>query len=93
MGACAVEAQTYSNLYSFSLYTPSNPDGALPQGSLVIANGILYGTTDEGGSNGVGRCSPSTPTAPAWQAFCIRLARSTPAREGPTPTAPIRTGT
>ncbi|MGH9350809.1 MAG: choice-of-anchor tandem repeat GloVer-containing protein [Terriglobia bacterium] len=56
-GACAIQAQTYTNLYSFSLYSgypPANTDGALPQGGLVITNGIVYGTTDEGGSNGVG---------------------------------------
>ena len=55
--ACTVPAQTYTDLYGFSIYSgfpPANSDGALPQGSLVITNGILYGTTYEGGSNGVG---------------------------------------
>jgi uncharacterized repeat protein (TIGR03803 family) len=44
-----------SVLYSFN---PSNggdgPDGANPNAGLVYANGVLYGTTSEGGAYGVG---------------------------------------
>jgi len=51
------QAQTYSDIYGFSLYSgypPSNYDGAIPECALVVSNNVLYGTTWEGGTNGVG---------------------------------------
>jgi hypothetical protein len=47
-------AQTYETLYSFQ----GHPDGAAPEGALVIAsNGVLYGTTQGGGRTGSARSS------------------------------------
>jgi uncharacterized repeat protein (TIGR03803 family) len=43
-------------LHSFKGY----PDGALPFGSLTIVNGMLYGTTEYGGSSSVGCASGGT---------------------------------
>ena len=43
----------FTNLYSFSGLDPStgtNADGAIPDGGLVLSNGVLYGTTIAGGS-------------------------------------------
>jgi uncharacterized repeat protein (TIGR03803 family) len=34
--------------------TATNPDGAFPAGSLVLSNGVLYGTTFAGGTGGKG---------------------------------------
>lgn len=51
------EAQTYTNLYSFSQATGSpatNSDGATPFCSLVLSGNIFYGTTLDGGTNGQG---------------------------------------
>jgi uncharacterized repeat protein (TIGR03803 family) len=51
------QAQSYSDLYPFSEYSgypPSNYDGAIPYCNLVLSNGVLYGTTWEGGTNGSG---------------------------------------
>ena len=51
------EAQTYTNLYSFSQATGSpatNSDGATPFCSLVLSGNIFYGTTLAGGTNGQG---------------------------------------
>ena len=47
-------AQTYTPLYSFT----NSPDGAYPQGDLVLSGNTLYGTTSQGGilnsNNGLG---------------------------------------
>jgi len=40
----------YAVLYNFT----NNPDGANPQGDLVLSAGTLYGTTENGGSSGYG---------------------------------------
>jgi uncharacterized repeat protein (TIGR03803 family) len=37
-------------LYGFQ----NSPDGASPHGTLLFANGALYGTTNGGGANGYG---------------------------------------
>jgi uncharacterized repeat protein (TIGR03803 family) len=45
----------FTNLYSFSdLSSGANIDGANPYGTLMVTNGILYGTASEGGSTGNG---------------------------------------
>jgi uncharacterized repeat protein (TIGR03803 family) len=47
-------AQTFTPLYSFT----NSPDGAYPQGNLVLSGNTLYGTTSQGGilnsNNGLG---------------------------------------
>jgi uncharacterized repeat protein (TIGR03803 family) len=48
--AVVVPAQTVALLYNFT----NSPDGANPVAGLVLAGGTLYGTTEHGGSNGVG---------------------------------------
>jgi uncharacterized repeat protein (TIGR03803 family) len=40
----------YSVIHSFT----NSPDGAQPQGQMVLANGVLYGATTYGGTNGFG---------------------------------------
>jgi uncharacterized repeat protein (TIGR03803 family) len=50
-------AQTYSEVYPFSAiagYPSTNFDGWTPEGGLVESNGVLYGTTYYGGTNGSG---------------------------------------
>jgi uncharacterized repeat protein (TIGR03803 family) len=51
-----VTAQTFTNLYSFTVtggaYT--NSDGAYPSAGLILSNNTLYGTTQLGGTNGEG---------------------------------------
>jgi uncharacterized repeat protein (TIGR03803 family) len=57
MTAATAKAQTYANLYSFSGYSgfpPANSDGAVPYCGLILSSNVLYGTTWEGGTNGVG---------------------------------------
>lgn len=46
----ATSGSGYKTLYSFG----AAPDGANPQGQLIVLNGTLFGTTINGGSNGVG---------------------------------------
>ena len=46
----AAAGVVFSNLYSFT----GGSDGANPNGLLQNTNGILYGTTQNGGSNSVG---------------------------------------
>jgi uncharacterized repeat protein (TIGR03803 family) len=50
------KAQTYTQVYGFSLYSGSlaNNDGAVPYCSLVLSSNVLYGTTSGGGTNGQG---------------------------------------
>jgi uncharacterized repeat protein (TIGR03803 family) len=50
------KAQTYTEVYGFSLYSGSfaNNDGAVPYCSLVLSGNVLYGTTSSGGTNGQG---------------------------------------
>ena len=43
-------AQTFTPLYSFT----NSPDGAYPQGDLVLSGNTLYGTTSQGGTNNGG---------------------------------------
>ena len=53
----AVNAQTYTNLYSFTVAdsTPfTNRDGANPKAGLVSSGNTLYGTAYDGGSSGNG---------------------------------------
>ena len=40
----------YATLYSFT----NTPDGANPAADLIVSGGILYGTTEHGGSAGLG---------------------------------------
>jgi len=50
-----VMAQAFTNLYSFTADTSGyNSDGADPFAGLILANNILYGTTENGGTNGAG---------------------------------------
>ncbi|SPE60790.1 conserved hypothetical protein [Verrucomicrobia bacterium] len=48
----------FTNLYSFTAtshtYPPTNSDGALPHGGLILSGGTLYGTAGHGGSSGHG---------------------------------------
>jgi uncharacterized repeat protein (TIGR03803 family) len=51
------DGSNYTTLYSFTALSapPSlNPDGANPGANLIISDNLLYGTTDNGGSNGFG---------------------------------------
>jgi uncharacterized repeat protein (TIGR03803 family) len=48
----------YHSIYSFK----SNPDGASPAASLIEENGLLYGTTRFGGTNGNGSIFDVHPT-------------------------------
>jgi len=45
-----LNAQTFTNLYSFTI----RPNGSTPIGGLILSGNILYGTTYEGGTNGAG---------------------------------------
>lgn len=47
--AAPVSAQTYTNLHNFL-----GADGAAPYGELVVAGNVVYGTTKDGGSAGLG---------------------------------------
>ncbi|SPE51623.1 exported hypothetical protein [Verrucomicrobia bacterium] len=52
-----VAAQTFKSLYTFTDTTGPksvNSDGAGPQGTLILAGGMLYGTANAGGTNGSG---------------------------------------
>ena len=56
-----VSAQTFTNLYSFKaagyeslIEADTNSSGAFPAAGLVLSGNTLYGTTDEGGTNGKG---------------------------------------
>src|ERR1700691_2329988 len=63
--ASPAAAQTYETLYSFQ----GHPDGAVPEGALVIAsNGVLYGTTQGGGAYGLGSAFELTkPAGELWK--------------------------
>jgi uncharacterized repeat protein (TIGR03803 family) len=55
--AVAATAQTYSEVYFFSAisgFPQTNFDGWTPEGGLLESNGVLYGTTYYGGTNGSG---------------------------------------
>jgi uncharacterized repeat protein (TIGR03803 family) len=60
MLADPVTAQTFTNLYSFTLSvsynngSPINSDGAWPYGTLILSGNTLYGTASAGGSSGNG---------------------------------------
>jgi len=57
LAAFSAPAQTYQELYGFSApggFPPTNTDGAEPYSALILSSNVLYGTTWEGGSNGVG---------------------------------------
>ena len=45
-----LQAQTFTTLHSFNLYT----NGANPQGGLVLSGNALYGTTVNGGTSSNG---------------------------------------
>ena len=50
-----VTAQTFTNLHSFTaVVSTTNSDGANPSCSLVLNGNALYGTTEDGGTNGAG---------------------------------------
>ncbi|MGC9943406.1 MAG: choice-of-anchor tandem repeat GloVer-containing protein [Verrucomicrobiota bacterium] len=51
-----VTAQTFTNLYSFTATggAYSNSDGAYPGAGLILSGNTLYGTTENGGTNGNG---------------------------------------
>lgn len=53
----SLNGQTFINLHNFSALSGTgntNTDGANPYGALVYANGALYGSTQNGGTNGNG---------------------------------------
>ncbi len=57
LAAFAAPAQTYQELYSFSLasgFPSTNTDGSEPYSALVLSSNVLYGTTVYGGTNGAG---------------------------------------
>ena len=48
-----VAAQTFTNLHSFTaVVSATNSDGANPSCSLILSGNTLYGTTEDGGTNG-----------------------------------------
>ena len=56
-------AQTLNTLHTFSIGTG---DGEFPYGGLIFdAQGALYGTTADGGANGLGTVFKLTPPATA----------------------------
>ena len=56
-------AHATSPLHRFTNDLSANSDGAFPKAGLIIdAKGALYGTTNEGGSNGYGTVFMLTPT-------------------------------
>ena len=57
----SARGQNFSTLYDFTGYS----DGQLPVGGLLDRNGVLYGTTQEGGSNSAG--------SPAGTVFALDL--------------------
>ena len=55
--SASVTAQTYQEVYYFSAisgFPATNFDGWTPESGLVESNGVLYGTTYYGGTNGSG---------------------------------------
>jgi len=50
METAPLPAQTFTVLHAFT----NSPEGATPRAGLLLSCGTLYGTTAEGGSNGVG---------------------------------------
>jgi uncharacterized repeat protein (TIGR03803 family) len=47
----------FTNLYTFTpapFFAYANSDGAFPKAGLVLSGNTLYGTTDGGGTNGIG---------------------------------------
>jgi uncharacterized repeat protein (TIGR03803 family) len=56
--AIDTDGSGYTNLHAFaslvSLPPSGNPDGANPTGNLIVAGGLLYGTTENGGSASAG---------------------------------------
>ncbi len=63
-------ATSFRSLYSFTGGSAGSTDGATPQGTLVLRQGILYGTTKYGGSTGNGTIFAFNPAtkqeAPAF---------------------------
>jgi uncharacterized repeat protein (TIGR03803 family) len=61
----AAQTPTYETLYSFQ----GHPDGAVPEGALVIgSNGVLYGATQGGGAYGLGSVFELTkPAGEPWK--------------------------
>ena len=49
-------AQTFTPLYSFT----NSPDGAYPEGNLVLSGNTLYGTTSQGGTNYINELGSGT---------------------------------
>src|SRR5579862_1009064 len=57
LGSWSAVAQTYREVYSFSVpmgFPPTNADGAVPYSTVILSGNVLYGTTYQGGSNGAG---------------------------------------
>ena len=82
---------TFNTLYSFSpfLAEGQNIDGAFSHAGLVLgSNGVLFGTTTEGGSGNVGTVFKITPTG----AFTV-LHTFTGATDGSSPDAALALGT
>ncbi len=56
-----VTAQTFTNLYSFTAVVANSPvnlisnsDGVYPAAGLILSGNTLYGTAEDGGTNGTG---------------------------------------
>lgn len=88
-------AWTETVLYSFA----GAPDGSTPQGPLVAANGILYGTTAYGGNGaacltGCGTAFALAPRAApeAWSENVIYNFQGAAAGDGYNPAAPLTIG-
>jgi hypothetical protein len=65
----------FTNLYSFN-----SSGGEFPSGGLILSGTNLYGTTDEGGSNGDGVVFPSTQMARCSVTFGLLPVPMVPAR-------------
>src|SRR5262249_36095085 len=52
----SAKAATHAVVYSFCTGLGICSDGAIPAAGLIDVNGILYGTTTEGGDNNCGNC-------------------------------------
>lgn len=67
LGPSRVQAQSIDDPSSLAIF--SNKDGGLPYAGLILYNGNLYGTTVQGGANGMGEIFKVSPTGQSGDAM------------------------